>query len=287
VPGAREAPQYGVEARAGLEASLAAGARVLAAAGAALDAVVAAVEVLEDCPVFNAGRGSVLNAEGEVETDAALMDGHDRAAGAVAALRGFAHPVAVAREVLRDGRHVLLAGVGAAEFARGAGIPEVDPASLVTPFRRDQLARASGGSGAGTVGAVARDARGRLAAATSTGGMAGKRPGRVSDSALVGAGTWADDATCAVSATGHGEYFIRLAFARSVDAGLRHAGWELETACRRALADVADLGGSGGCIAVDRSGRVALPFDTPGMPRGLLRAGGDSRVAVHPGESLD
>jgi L-asparaginase/beta-aspartyl-peptidase (threonine type) len=286
VPAAADAPEYSAQAREGLEASLAAGARVLEAGGAALDAAVAAVEVLEDCPVFNAGRGSVLNAAGEVETDAAVMNGSDRAAGAVAALQGFAHPVAVARAVLRDGRHVLLAGAGAAEFARSAGIPDVAPETLATAFRRSQLERARGAGVGGTVGAVARDVYGRLAAATSTGGMTAKRPGRVSDSALVGAGTWADDATCAVSATGHGEYFIRAAFARAVDAELRHTGCDLDAACARALADVASLGGEGGCIAVDRLGRVALPFDTPGMPRGVVRGGGAARVAVHHDESL-
>jgi beta-aspartyl-peptidase (threonine type) len=285
-PAADAAPAYSAQARAGLEASLTAGARVLESGGSALDAVVAAVLVLEDCPVFNAGRGSVLNAAGDVETDAAVMDGGQRTAGAVAALRGFAHPVAVARAVLRDGRHVLLAGEGAAAFARSVGIPEVDPDALATDFRRRQLERARAGDVGGTVGAVARDVRGRLAAATSTGGMTAKRPGRVSDSAIVGAGTWADDTTCAISATGHGEFFIRTGFARAVDAALRYTGCELAAACAGALAEVAALGGEGGCIAVDRAGRVALPFDTCGMPRGLVRSGEKARVAVHAGESL-
>ena len=152
--------------------------------------------------------------------------------------------------------------------------------------RRAREAQEARDAGA-TVGAVARDARGHLAAATSTGGMTAKHPGRVSDSALVGSGTWADDETCAISGTGHGELFIRAAFAHEVHALLRYAGLDLETACRRALAQVASLGGEGGCIAVDREGRVASPFDTPGMPRGLVRAGAPLRVALASDEDLE
>jgi beta-aspartyl-peptidase (threonine type) len=273
--------------RAGLRDALAAGVGVLAAGGAAADAAVAAVAVLEDCPLFNAGTGAVLNAAGEVELDAALMEGAGRGAGAVAGLRRIARPIEAARAVLRDGRHVLLFGAEAERLARAAGVAEIDPAALVTPRRRAQherLARGGLPRGAGTVGAVARDAAGHLAAATSTGGVAGKLPGRISDSAQIGCGTWADDATCAVSATGQGELFIRTAFARSVDAWLRHAGVSLEEACGQALADVAGLGGHGGCIAVDREGHLAMPFDTPAMPRGVVREGEPARVALGPEE---
>lgn len=269
-------------ARPGLEEALAAGGRVLASGGSALDAVVAAVVVLEDCPVFNAGCGGVLNAQGELELDAALMEGTTRRAGAVAGLRGF-RPVEAARAVLEDDRHVLLAGAGADAFAREAGLAPVDAAGWITGFRREQwrrhLAALEADRSGGTVGAVARDGAGRLAAATSTGGILGKRPGRVSDSALVGSGTWADDRSCAVSATGEGELFIRAAFAARIDAALR-GGVPLAAACDAALAEVSGLGGSGGCIAVDRDGNVAMPFDTPGMPRGVLRPGGPPRVAL-------
>jgi isoaspartyl peptidase/L-asparaginase-like protein (Ntn-hydrolase superfamily) len=264
--------------RAGIADALAAGARVLEAGGAAADAAVAAVASLEDCRLFNAGTGSVLNSAGEVEMDAALMEGAGRRAGAVAGVRRLAHPIEAARAVLRDGRHVLLFGAEAERIGVAAGAAEVDPAALIVPARRAQLARRR--SGAGTVGAVARDAAGHLAAATSTGGLVGKLPGRISDSALIGCGTWADDATCAVSATGHGESFIRCAFAREVDALLRHARVSLDEACRRALAEVAAAGGHGGCIALDREGNLAMPFDTAAMPRGVVREGEAPRIAL-------
>ena len=256
---------------------------MLGSGSSALEAVVAATASLEDCPVFNAGRGSVLNALGEVELDAAVMEGASRRAGAVAGLRRIRNPVAAATAVLRDGRHVLLAGPGAEHFAFASGIEPVAEESLVTDSRRAQWRRAkTPGSSGGTVGAVARDTAGHLAAATSTGGILAKRPGRVSDSALVGCGTWADDATCAISATGDGELFIRSAFASRVDALLRHTSATLEGACVQALAEVASLGGSGGCIAIDGHGEVAMPFDTPGMPRGVLREGEPPRLALGP-----
>jgi L-asparaginase / beta-aspartyl-peptidase len=269
--------------RDGLRAALAAGGSALEAGASALDAVVAGVRVLEDHPLFNAGRGSALSQSGEVEMDACVMDSARRA-GAVAGVRGLRHPVEAALALLRDGRHVLLAGAGAEAFAAGAGLERADPGWLVTPRRRRQLARwrrgaAGGGRAGGTVGALARDARGGLAAATSTGGLLGKLPGRVSDSALPGAGTWCDEA-CAVSATGHGESFVRAAFAVRVRFGRALEGLSLDAACARALAEVAALGGSGGCIALDRGGCVALRFDTPSMPRGLWRAGEPARLAL-------
>jgi len=269
--------------RASLAEALAAGAALLARGGSAQDAVVAAVDVLEDCPHFNAGTGSVLNAAGEVEMDAALMEGAKRRAGAVAGVRRLAHPIEAARAVLRDGRHVLLFGSEAERLGRAAGVAEIAPEALIVPARRAQHVRVRGGEGGwprGTVGAVARDASGHLAAATSTGGLSGKLPGRISDSAQIGAGTWADDATCAVSATGNGELFIRTAFARNVDALLRHARLPLEDACRRALDEVAAIGGHGGCIAIDREGRIAMPFDTPAMPRGFVREDESPRISL-------
>jgi beta-aspartyl-peptidase (threonine type) len=278
---------YAAEVRAGLCESLAVGEASLASGAPALEAVLAAVRVLEATPCFNAGTGSVLNASGEVEMDAALMEGTDRRAGAVAGVRRVAHPIEAAREVLRDGRHVLLCGEGADAFARAAGVGSADPAALITDFRRSQLARVADvgerAPGGGTVGAVARDAAGHLAVATSTGGLVAKRPGRVSDSALIGCGTWADDATCAVSATGEGEYFIRSVFAHAVAARMRH-GAGLDAACHEMLVQVASLGGSGGCIAVSAAGDVALPFDTPAMSRGLVRRGGPALVALGPGD---
>jgi beta-aspartyl-peptidase (threonine type) len=178
---------------------------------------------------------------------------------------------------MQDGRHVLLFGAEAERIARAAGVATIDPAELIVPRRRAQLDRLHRG---GTVGAVARDAAGHLAAATSTGGLTGKLPGRISDSAQIGCGTWADDATCAVSATGQGEFFIRTAFTRSVDGWVRHEGVPLEEACLHALRDVAALGGHGGCIAIDREGHIAMPFDTPAMARGCVREGEAPQVLL-------
>lgn len=294
VPSEAQDPAWAALARRGIEAALRAGVGVLRAGGPALAAAVEAVAVLEDCEAFNAGRGSVANAEGDVEMDAAVMEGAARRAGAVAGVRALANPVRAALAVLERSPHVLLAGAGAEDFARAQGLAAADPAELAALARRLEAARrarrdsaGAGRASRGTVGAVARGARGQLAAATSTGGMPRKLPGRLSDSCLPGAGIWADDASCAVSATGWGEMFIRCAFAHEVDALLRHAGLALEAACARALRAVADLGGEGGCIAIDRRGVLALPFDTRGMPRGWISAEGAPHVAIHPGEALE
>jgi len=242
------------------------------------------VRELERCEVFDAGRGSVLDSDGHVALDAAVMEGAARRAGGVVGVARIAQPIDAALAVLREGRHVLLAGDGAERFARAAGLAMVEPDYHILPERRAQLARVIGErarAGGGTVGAVARDAAGHLAAATSTGGLVARHPGRVADSALPGSGIWADDATCAVSATGVGEFFIRAGFARDVDARVRYAGRDLATACAEALASVAALGGSGGCIALAAQGDAVFHFDTPEMPRGV-RAGGEApRIAIH------
>jgi beta-aspartyl-peptidase (threonine type) len=277
--------------RAGLRRSLEAGIRILEAGGDALAAVVAAVVVLEDCEVFNAGRGAVQREDGSVVLDASVMRGVDRGSGAVAAVRRIRNPVLAAREVLREGRHVLLAAEGAERFAERRGLELVDPSYFVVP--RAATASASAATpvvltpesvAGGTVGAVARDARGGVAAATSTGGMSGAAAARVGDSPIVGAGTWADDGTCAVSATGTGEFFVRSAFAYEVDAGIRLAGLELETSCARSLERVRRIGGRGGCIAVDRRGQLCAIFDTPAMPRGEWVSGEEPRIAIFMGE---
>lgn len=275
-------PDYARRVADGLRAALAAGGDVLAAGGSALDAVVAAVRELEDRPEFNAGRGGALDRDGNVALDAMVMEGEARRAGGVIGVARIAHPIDAAFAVLRDGRHVLLAADGAERFAREAGLAIVDPDYHVTEERRAQLARAlaEGAQAGGTVGAVARDAAGHLAAATSTGGLTARRPGRVADSALPGSGTWADDATCAVSATGLGEFFIRAGFARDVDARMRYGGRDLAAACREALAAVAALGGSGGCIALGPRGDAVLHFDTPAMPRGVRVGAGEPWIAL-------
>src|SRR5437764_4942835 len=249
----------------GLAEALRAGLAVLAAGGDALDAVVTAVSLLEDDEEWNAGRGSALTAAGTVEMDAAVADGRGRRLGAVAAVTGVRHPVQAARAVMDDGRHVLLAGPGAEAFARDAGLAfELEEWFVTDRRRRDLALRATSGAGAGgsTVGAVARDAGGHLAAATSTGGRTGQLPGRIGDSPVPGAGTWADDGTCAVSATGVGEPLLRVAFAHEVDARVRLEGVDLDTACREALAAVSAAGGDGGCIAVAGVGPPVLPFTT-------------------------
>jgi beta-aspartyl-peptidase (threonine type) len=259
------------EAERALAAALSGGWAVLGAGGPALDAVEIAVAAMEASGCFNAGRGAVPDRDGGVSLDAAIMDGPTRAAGAVAAVERLAGAIAAARLVMNASPHVLLAGPGAEAFALAAGLPPAPPGY----FRRARAATT------GTVGAVARDAGGRLAAATSTGGITGKLPGRVGDSALIGAGTWADD-RCAVSATGWGETFIRAAFAHDIAIGVGRLGLSLAEAARRSLDDVVGLGGHGGCIAVGEAGEIAMPFSTAVMYRGVVDGDGPPRIAVFP-----
>lgn len=268
---------------AGLGAALRAGLAVLADGGPALDAVTAAVMVLEDDDHWNAGRGSALTADGTVEMDAAVADGRDRRIGGVACVTGVRHPVLAARAVMDDGRHVLLSGLGAEALAREAGLAFELPEWFVTERRRQALANWLAAAGGGTVGAVARDRDGHLAAATSTGGRNGQLPGRIGDSPIPGAGTWADDAVCAVSATGIGEAFLRAAFAHEVDARIRLEGVDLATACQEALAAVTAAGGNGGCIAVTGEGPPVMPFTTDLMHRGWAEVDGPLWVAARPG----
>jgi L-asparaginase / beta-aspartyl-peptidase len=257
------------ELRAGILAALGAGWTVLRTGGRALDAVEAAVRALEDHPRFNAGRGSVLTAAGTVETDASIMDGDRLACGAVGAVSGIANPISLARRVLETGRHVLLVGGGAIAFARDAGVPECDPAALVTELRRRQHAMGAAEVG-GTVGAVALDRRGTIAAATSTGGIAGKLPGRVGDSALIGCGTYADSTLGGVSCTGDGEAIIRVVLARRTLDHLREAG-DPEYAAQVAVDLLVDEGsGRGGLIVLDWRGRIGWAQSTPLMPVGWM-----------------
>ena len=253
----------------GLENALAAGHAVLAAGGSSLDAVCAAVVELEDSSLFNAGRGAGRNAEGRHELDAGVMDGATFAAGAVAATGRVANPVLAARAVMEKTRHVLLAGHGAERFAARQGLRLVDEGY----FRPRESHR-------GTVGAVARDIAGNLAAATSTGGLTGKLPGRVGDSPLIGAGTYADNGACAVSGTGLGEAFIRAVLAHDVAARMRYGGKSLAAAAREALATVARLGGDGGLIAIDPRGRIVMPFNSELMYRACIDAAGRKTVVL-------
>ena len=281
-------------ARAGLTAALDAGAAVLVRGGDALDAVEAAVAVLEDDPAFNAGRGAVLTASGTISLDAAIMAGDSRA-GAVAGVTSTRNPVKLARAVLEDGRHVLLAGHGANAFSLEHGLEQDDDAWFVTPQRRAQLAELQANGGAvfdiemkyGTVGAVACDAGGHVSAATSTGGITGKRWGRVGDSPVPGAGTWADDRACAVSCTGSGEHFLRVGAAHAIAARIRHLGEDVRTATAAVLGEVKALGGTGGIIVVTPDGGAATLFSTRAMYRGHAAADGTRTVAIYADELGD
>jgi L-asparaginase / beta-aspartyl-peptidase len=245
----------------------------------AMDAVTAAVVILEDSPLFNAGRGSCFNADGEIEMDASVMEGEHLRAGAVAAVRAIRNPVLAARLVMEKTRHVLLAGDGAEKLARRHGLQFESPEYFHTALRRSALQRKRQNHH-GTVGAVALDEDGNLAAATSTGGYTGKLPGRVGDSPLIGAGTYADNRACAVSGTGLGEAFIRAAVAYDTAARMRYRGESLASAARAALRNVARLGGDGGLIAVDRRGNVAMPFNSEGMHRGAIDRRGKITIAI-------
>lgn len=266
--------------REGLERALLSGYAVLEEGGSSLDAVTAAVVAMEDSPLFNAGRGAVYNADARHELDAAIMDGKQLRAGAVACVERIRNPVLAARAVMEHSRHVLLSGKGAERFAANQGLKMVNRKYFATAARLEALRR-NLQSHHGTVGAVALDRDGNLAAATSTGGYTGKLPGRVGDSPLVGAGTYADNRACAVSGTGLGEAFIRALVAYDVAAQMRYRGASLASAARAALANVARLGGDGGLVAVDRRGNVAMPFNSQGMYRACIDRKGKRTVAIY------
>ncbi|WP_033925099.1 isoaspartyl peptidase/L-asparaginase family protein [Sphingomonas sp. 35-24ZXX] len=309
-------------ARAGLDRALAAGSAVLSAGGSAIDAVQAAIVVLEDDPHFNAGHGSVYTYEGKIELDAAVMDGANRAAGAIARAHHTKNPILLARKVMEDSPHVLLSGEGADRFSVEMGLTQVDNAYFGTPERLRQLEELKANSTGwfdvdmkyGTVGAVARDINGHVAAGTSTGGLTGKRYGRIGDSPLIGAGTYADDRACAISATGAGEYFIRVGVAHEICTRIRmkaearaeflaheaeRGGTILDEAARAKLlatalsadevqeivdavmAEMVGLGGTGGIIYLTPWGHQGYAFRTPGMYRGMASSDGASRVAVY------
>jgi len=276
--------------RAALLAALQAGGSILEAGGSAEEAVIAAAMSLEDCPLFNAGHGSTFNAEGHIEMDAAVMTS-EGTAGAVTGARRIRNPILAAREVMRATPHLLLAGSAADDFAAAQGLAMEPPEYFETEHRRAQLIAAQATQTValdhdlpakmGTIGAVARDRHGKLAAATSTGGMTNKRAGRVGDTPILGAGTWAD-ARVAVSCTGTGEAFMRLVAAHEIAALMRLAGKSLTEAAEEvALIRVPEAGGRGGLIAVDAAGNAALPFGTEGMYRGLWRAGSAPEAAIH------
>ena len=272
-----------------LNDALTAGEDILSGGGDAMDAVEAAVRIMEDSPLFNAGKGAVFTHEGVNEMDASFMNGSDLACGAIAGVRHVKNPISLARKVMEESEHVFLSGAGAEAFAKSQGLELVDAGYFFTEDRWKSLQKAlkmddgtsflSEDEAAidekfGTVGAVALDRQGHLAAATSTGGMTNKRWGRIGDSPVIGAGTYADDRSCAVSCTGHGEFFIRLHVASRVSAAMIYGGKALGEAGEAIIhGELGELGGTGGMIAVDRDGHIAMPFNTAGMYRGYSKAG--------------
>ncbi len=274
-PGDMSAEQERAHRDALLDA-LAGGGEVLRMGGSAVDAVQAAIVSMEDSPLFNAGRGAVFTAEGSHELDASIMTGAERNAGAVAGVKRVRNPILAARAVMDRSEHVMFAGEGADDFAESLGLAMVEPGYFDTEARRRSLERVlreqtrDDADRHGTVGAVAIDRDGHLAAATSTGGMTAKARGRVGDSPLIGAATYAQDGVCAVSATGHGEYFIRVGVARTICDRVRFLGEDIVKAADAALAEVAALGGDGGVVVIDGRGRAAYSFNSAGMYRGMI-----------------
>lgn len=286
--------------RAAMDAALEKGREILSAGGSAMDAVEQTIWILEDSPYFNAGKGAVFTSNGTNELDASFMRGDDLEAGAVGGVTNIKHPISAARAVLEKSKHVMLSGEGAEAFAKEVGLEIVDPAYFYTEERykslqrvREKEAKMQEGNKQssslkyareidekfGTVGCVALDKKGNIAAGTSTGGMTNKRYNRIGDSPIIGAGTYANNATCGVSCTGHGEYFIRYAIAHDVHARMAYGNKDLKTAADEAIfGDMKSAGGTGGLIALDKDGNIEMPFNTPGMYRGYLKSTGEKAI---------
>lgn len=289
----KELPPSDLQAiRDTLRIALDAGGQILATGGDSLDAVQAAVRVMENSGVLNAGRGAVLNHEGFAELDAALMDGRDRKAGSVAALRHVANPIDLARRVMDHSKHVLLVGAGAERFAQEQGIPMMPDTYFITERRRKELQQALEADKnpsaqinwfwrpKGTVGAIALDTHGNLAAATSTGGLTNKHIGRVGDSPIIGAGTYAENGVCAVSATGVGEVFIRFTAAADVCARVKYGKESIDEAASAVIRELEAAGGEGGMIVLDATGKVVMPYSSEGMLRGQVSSARPAEVVV-------
>jgi L-asparaginase / beta-aspartyl-peptidase len=279
--------------RDALNAALKIAQSILQQNGSSLDAVEAAVKVLEDSPLFNAGRGSVFNSAGKHEMDAAIMNGMDKSCGAIAGVSGVKNPISLARAVMEKTEHVLLAGKGAEDFAKAQNFDFETDAYFFDELRFDQWQKAKeegkikmdhtedGDKKFGTVGAVALDKHGNIAAATSTGGMTNKKFGRVGDTPIIGAGTYANNKTCAVSCTGHGEFFMRQLVAHDISCLIEYKGYTLSQACDVVVNQkLKDVGGEGGLIAMDRDGNICLPFNSAGMYRGYVSGDGEPKVAI-------
>jgi beta-aspartyl-peptidase (threonine type) len=277
-----------------LNEALKLGSGILASGGSSLDAVESVIKFMEDCPLFNAGKGAVLNENGKAELDASIMDGRTGMAGAVAGVTTVKNPVTAARLVMEKTKHVMLSGKGADDFAKKMGLKPVEPTYFITPARLEawkkwKSATPSGVKEApfekekhGTVGAVALDQKGNLAAATSTGGMMGKMTGRIGDSPIIGAGTYANNNTCAVSATGQGEYFMRNVVAYDLSALMEYRGMPIEEAGKIIIMEkIANQNAAGGLIAIDKEGNIAMPFNTNAMYRGFEKSTGEKEVAIY------
>jgi L-asparaginase / beta-aspartyl-peptidase len=270
-----------------LDTAMMKGALILEKGGSSLDAVEAVIRYLEDCPLFNAGKGAVLSELGIAELDASIMDGKTLKAGAVAGVTTIKNPVSAARKVMENSPHVMLINGGAESFAKDQGLEIVDPSYFITDKMKEKWEKSKNkdpkpDNKKGTVGAVALDQNGNLAAATSTGGMMNKMHGRVGDSPIIGAGTYANNKTCAVSCTGHGEYFIRNVVAYDVSVMMEYQGLTLEEAANKVIWEkLKPQGGDGGLIAVDRDGQIAMPYNSNAMFRGYIRAGGLKEVLIY------
>jgi beta-aspartyl-peptidase (threonine type) len=275
-------PELEKEYRAKLTEALEAGHRILKQSGTSLDAVETALRMLEDSPLFNAGKGAVFTHEGKNELDASIMDGSTLKAGAIAGVKHIKNPISLARMVMEKSPHVMMVGDGAEEFAKTQGVEFVPEKYFYTERRWKELEKEKSKTDHhGTVGAVALDAAGNLAAGTSTGGMSNKRFGRVGDSPIIGAGTYADNESCAVSATGWGEYFIRASVAHDIAALVAYKNLPVAEAAQTVLDKVKRLGGDGGVIVLDRAGNFAMPFNTAGMYRGHIGPDGKAVVEIY------
>ncbi len=269
------------EYHAALDQALSAGEKILKNGGTSLQAVAAAIVLMEESPLFNAGKGAVFTNRKTVELDASVMDGRTLDAGAIAGVKDIRNPILGAIAVMENSPHVMLAGSGASEFAREQGLEIVDNSWFHTRHRLDAVTRQIEQEKNGTVGAVALDKEGNLAAGTSTGGMSNKKFGRIGDSPVIGAGTYANNMTCAVSATGHGEFFIRRVVSYDISALMEYKGLTLEEASHKVIHEkLPETGGTGGVVAVDRLGNVAMPFNTTGMYRGYVKSTGERYTAI-------
>ncbi|MCF6239997.1 MAG: isoaspartyl peptidase/L-asparaginase [Bacteroidales bacterium] len=281
-------PEKEAAYRAKLNEALETGRKILEKGGTATETVIAVINIMEDSPLFNAGKGAVFTHDGKNELDASIMDGKTLNAGAVAGVTDVKNPITLAYAVMTKSKHVMLSGAGASQFAKEQGLEIVDPSYFYTENRWKSLQKVlqneknAEKEKHGTVGCAVLDKYGNLAAGTSTGGMTNKQYGRIGDSPVIGAGTYADNATCAVSCTGHGEFFIRYVVAYTVSALMKYKGLSLEEAGNEIInKTLKDVGGEGGLISVDKDGNIAMPFNTPGMFRGYLKSTGEKKVLIY------